>query len=153
MTIQLARDEGFNPDVADYERRFKAFQDKSRGDQKISATALDFGNLPETDDSAKYDCSNRFAKVLAWVQGDRVITSGGLRDGDEAALIFDRTSRDGVVRRRAFDVTLRVFGVHEFAALLRQAHLRPVNIYGGYDLSPLTDDSDSMIVVAEREEA
>jgi hypothetical protein len=67
--------------------------------------------------------------------------------------MFDRTSRDGVVRRRAFDVTLRVFGVHELAALLRQAHLRPVNIYGGYDLSPLTDDSDSMIVVAEREEA
>jgi SAM-dependent methyltransferase len=68
-------------------------------------------------------------------------------------LIFDRTTHDGAVRRRAFDVTLRVFGVHEFQALLRRAHLRPVHIYGGYDLSPLTDDSDSMIVVAEREEA
>ena len=91
MTIQLARDEGFEPDVADYEQRFKAFQDKSRGAEKVSLAALDFDNLPETDDSAKYDCSNNLARLVGWVQGDRVISTGALREGEEAALLFDRT--------------------------------------------------------------
>lgn len=68
-------------------------------------------------------------------------------------LIFDRVASDGAVRRRAFDVTLRVFGRQEFALLLAQAGLRVAHVYGDYDLSPLTDDSDTMIVVADREGA
>jgi len=66
-------------------------------------------------------------------------------------LIFDRMASDGSVRRVAFDVTLRVFGRHEYEALLAQAGLRASRVYGSYDLSPLTDGSDTMIVVAERE--
>jgi precorrin-6B methylase 2 len=66
-------------------------------------------------------------------------------------LIFDRLAADGTVRRRTFDVTLRVFGRQEFELLLAQAGLRLTQIYGDYDLSPLSDDSDTMIVVASRE--
>lgn len=70
-----------------------------------------------------------------------------------ATLIFDRVAKDGTLRRRMFDVTLRVFGRHEIELLLRQAGLRLAACYGGYDLSPLTDDSDTMILVAELEGA
>lgn len=68
-------------------------------------------------------------------------------------LIFDRTAHDGTVRRVTFDVTLRVYGRHEYELLLAQAGLRVSQVYGGYDLSPLTDDSDTMIFVVEREGA
>jgi SAM-dependent methyltransferase len=66
-------------------------------------------------------------------------------------LIFDRLASNGAVRRRTFDVTLRVFGQQEFELVLARAGLRVAHVYGDYDLSPLTDDSDTMIVVADRE--
>jgi SAM-dependent methyltransferase len=67
------------------------------------------------------------------------------------ALIFDRApARGGPVRRRAFDVTLRVFGRFEFELLLQRCGMRIARIYGGADLSPFTHDSDTMVVVAER---
>jgi len=65
--------------------------------------------------------------------------------------IFDRAGADGAVRRRTFDVTQRVYGKQEFELLLGEAGLRAAQWYGGHDLSPLSDDSDSMIVVAEGE--
>jgi SAM-dependent methyltransferase len=68
-------------------------------------------------------------------------------------LFFDRTGRDGLARRRTFDVTLRVFGRQEFELLLSRAGLQMAQVYGGYDLSPPTEDSDTMIVVAQREGA
>lgn len=65
-------------------------------------------------------------------------------------LIHDRTPADGgTVRRRSFDATLRVWGRFEFEALLERAGLRLAQVYGDYDLSPLADGSDRMIVVAE----
>ena len=91
MTIQLARDDGLSPDVADYERRFKAFQDRSRGGERVSVSALDFGNLPETDDSGKYDCVNASAQLVGYVQGDSVFATGALGPGVEASILLDRT--------------------------------------------------------------
>jgi SAM-dependent methyltransferase len=81
------------------------------------------------------------------------MTADGAAQTTTTTLIFDRTGRDGVVRRRTFDVTLRVFGRQEFELLLSQAGLQVSQAYGGYDLSPLTEDSDTMIVVAQREGA
>lgn len=64
-------------------------------------------------------------------------------------LVFDRVpAGGGAVHRRAFDVTLRVFGRFEFELLLQHAGLRLRQIYGDYDLSPFSDDSDTMIIVA-----
>lgn len=69
-----------------------------------------------------------------------------------ATLIFDRVPvPSGPVHRRTFDVTMRVFGRFEFDLLLRDAGLRLARIYGDTGLSPFTDDSDTMIIVAERE--
>ena len=90
MTLQMARDDGFTPDVADYEKRFKAFQDQSRGEVS-AAIAVEFGTLPDTDDRGKYDCFNSKATVLAFVRGDSVDTGGELGEGEEAAVLLDRT--------------------------------------------------------------
>jgi SAM-dependent methyltransferase len=65
-------------------------------------------------------------------------------------LIHDRTpAGGGAVRRRMFDATLRVWGRFEFGALLERAGMRAAQIYGDNDLSPLTDASDRMVIVAE----
>ena len=52
------------------------------------------------------------------------------------------------MRRRTLDVTLRAFGRYEFELLLEAAGLRIANVYGGADLSPFDDASDTLFVVA-----
>lgn len=65
--------------------------------------------------------------------------------------IFDRTpAGGGPVRRRVMDVTMRATGKAEAELLLREAGLRLQQVYGSADLSPFTDGSDSMIIVAGR---
>jgi SAM-dependent methyltransferase len=66
-------------------------------------------------------------------------------------LIFDRIAADGTVRRRTFDVALRVSGRFEIEMALQRAGLRLSALYGDTDLSPFTDASDTMVIVAERE--
>lgn len=64
-------------------------------------------------------------------------------------VVYDRTpAGGGPVRRRVVQVELRVFGLQEFRLLLERAELRLLHVYGGADLSPLTDASDTMVVVA-----
>jgi hypothetical protein len=70
-----------------------------------------------------------------------------------STLIFDRTDADGVVRRRTLEVTLRATGRFELELLLARAGLRIESVYGGADLSPFTDASDTMVVVAKLEGA
>jgi SAM-dependent methyltransferase len=65
-----------------------------------------------------------------------------------ATWIFDRVDAHGNVRRRSFDVTLRLTGQHELRLLLERAGLRLLHIYGDVDLSPFDDASDSMVFVA-----
>ena len=91
MTMQLARDDGFEPDVEDYQRRFKEFQDKSRGDKMGGDVAVDFGDLPDTDDAGKYDCPNKHATLVGFLRGDTVYAAGTLNEGDEASLLLDKT--------------------------------------------------------------
>jgi hypothetical protein len=63
-------------------------------------------------------------------------------------VIFDRTAEDGSVRRRRIDVTMRAIGRFEVEYLLTAAGLRLTDVYGDTDLSPYTDASDRMIIVA-----
>jgi len=70
-----------------------------------------------------------------------------------STLIFDRTDAGGVVRRRTLEVTLRATGRFELELLLARAGLRIESLYGGTDLSPFTDASDTMVVVARLEGA
>ena len=97
---------------------------------------------------------------LEWVRPDATgesvaklssVTSSPARQLTMFTLIFDRTGPDGVVRRRTLDVTLRATGRYEMELLLGRAGLRLAAIYGGADLSPFVDDSDTMVIVAELE--
>jgi SAM-dependent methyltransferase len=98
---------------------------------------------------------------LEWVRpdpatGEQVtklssVTSSRSRQLTMFTLMFDRTGAGGVVHRRTFDVTLRATGRYEMQMLLERAGLRLAAIYGGTDLSPFADDSDTMVIVAELE--
>jgi SAM-dependent methyltransferase len=64
-------------------------------------------------------------------------------------MIFDRyQASGGPLRRRAYDLWLRIYGLPEFEALLSGAGLRLTQAYGDADLSPLTSASDRMVLVA-----
>lgn len=67
-------------------------------------------------------------------------------------IAFDRLAADGTVRRRLIEVAMRAIGRYEIAYLLERAGLRLRDLYGDTDLSPYTDESDRMIIVAEANE-
>ncbi len=100
---------------------------------------------------------------LEWVRPDPAtgqpvtklssVTSSRARQLTMFTLMFDRTDAEGVVHRRTFDVTLRATGRYELELLLGRAGLRLAAVYGGADLSPFDDDSDTMVIVAELEGA
>ena len=88
---QMAGEAGLLVDRAEYERLFKEFQEQSRqGGKKFAVTAVK-GELPPTDDSAKYDAVLISARLLGWVKDNAVVTSGKLTAGDTAALLLDHT--------------------------------------------------------------
>jgi SAM-dependent methyltransferase len=64
-------------------------------------------------------------------------------------IIIDRMRSDGAVQRRVIEVPMRAIGRFELEYLLRDAGLRLTDLYGDTSLSPYTDASDRMIVVAE----
>jgi alanyl-tRNA synthetase len=94
ITEQMAAEAGLKVDRKEYERLFKDFQDKSgEGRKKFVVTAVK-GDLTKTDDSLKYDLQPLAAKakLLGWVKDNTVNPSSRLDDGDEAALLLDRTA-------------------------------------------------------------
>ncbi len=92
LTRQLAEERGLTVDVDEYERLFAEFQEASgKGRKAAGSGAVDFGDLPDTDDSGKYGCVNDDAIVLAFVRGDDVVTSGSINANDEVGVLLDRT--------------------------------------------------------------
>jgi SAM-dependent methyltransferase len=65
---------------------------------------------------------------------------------------YERTARDGTVRRQISEHRLRYVQRFEMEYLLALAGLAQVDVYGDYDLGPLTNDSERMIVIARRKE-
>ncbi len=63
---------------------------------------------------------------------------------------YETTDPEGIVRRRQSDHYLRYVYPFELEYLLRMASLAQADIYGDYDLGPLTNDSERMIVIARR---
>lgn len=61
---------------------------------------------------------------------------------------YERTGADGIVRRTTAEHLLRYVYRFEIEYLLHLAGLTLVDIYGEYDLGPLTNDSERMIVIA-----
>jgi hypothetical protein len=63
---------------------------------------------------------------------------------------YEATNADGVVRRRTSTHVLRYVYRFEAECLLELAGLALVDVYGDYDLGPLTNESERMIVMARR---
>jgi SAM-dependent methyltransferase len=62
---------------------------------------------------------------------------------------YDAIAADGAVKRTLVPLTLRYTFPAEMGLLLERANFKLAHLYGGYDESPLTDESERMIVVAE----
>lgn len=65
---------------------------------------------------------------------------------------YERTGSDGIVRRSQSEHRLHYVYPNECRYLLEQAGLFLLDLYGDYDLGPLTNDSERMIVIAGRSE-
>ena len=64
--------------------------------------------------------------------------------------IYDLEAADGSLRRVTGEVDLRFTGRYEMEALLREAGLDLVQLYGDYDLTPYNETSESLITVAQQ---
>ncbi len=79
-----------------------------------------------------------------------------VHDDDEATqtrmlrVTYETVDADGLVRRQVGEHYLRYVYRFEMEYLLHLAGLVLVDVYGDYDLGPLTNDSERMIVVARR---
>jgi SAM-dependent methyltransferase len=63
---------------------------------------------------------------------------------------YETTAVDGFVRRRMSDHLLRYVYPFELGYLLRLSGLAQADIYGDYELGPLTNESERMVVLARR---
>lgn len=96
-----------------------------------------------------------------------LVFSGELEDGthldawhvheDDLALqvrtlrvMYDLLGEDGILRRRQSEHLLRYVYRFEIEYLLRFAGLALTDVYGDYELGPLTNESERMIVIARR---
>jgi alanyl-tRNA synthetase len=92
ITTQMAAEVGLTVDEERYKQRMKEFQDSSGKDRKKVVLTAVTGDLPKTDDAPKYDGLTAKAKVVGWVRDNAVEKGGRLEEGDEAALLVDRTN-------------------------------------------------------------
>jgi len=67
-------------------------------------------------------------------------------------ITYERTGADGIVRREQSEHQLRYVYRFEMEYLLNMAGLAQLDVYGDYELGPLTSDSERMIVIARRQE-
>ena len=68
----------------------------------------------------------------------------------DTTFFYDRLRRDGTVERVAAPFVLRYIGRFELELLLERAGFGDLQLYGSYDLAPLTAASERMIAVAAR---
>jgi SAM-dependent methyltransferase len=68
----------------------------------------------------------------------------------ELLVIYDLTAPDGTLRRQRSEHRLRYVYPFELEYLVHMAGLALVDRYGDYDLGPLTNESERMIVIARR---
>ena len=71
----------------------------------------------------------------------------------DVSCIYDEVSPTGVVRRTLAPFVLRYFFPNELRLLFEGTGFAIEAMYGGYDLEPLTDQSDRLIVVGRNQPA
>jgi alanyl-tRNA synthetase len=92
LTEQMAAEVGLRVDQPGYDAAMEEHRRRSgEGREKVVISAVT-GELPKTEDSAKYGADVLEATVLGWVKDNTVIREGALEEGDEVALLLDRTN-------------------------------------------------------------
>lgn len=92
ITTKLAADAGLTVDRAGYDKLIEEFKKKSGEGRKTIVVSAIKGELPKTDDSAKFTPGELSAKVVGWVDDNTVIKTGSLEVGDEVGLLLDKTN-------------------------------------------------------------
>ena len=91
----------------------------------------------ETTDGEPFDCYHLHEDDLA-------LQARHLR------VTYETTGEDGVVRRRVSEHLLRYVYRFELEYLLDRAGLQLADVYGDYNLGPLTNASERMVAIARR---
>lgn len=92
ITEQMAAEAGLKVDRTGYDQLMADAKRKAREAQKKHIVTAVSGELPKTDDSAKYGSGEIQAKVLGWILGSDVVRNGQLRGEEAVALLVDRTN-------------------------------------------------------------
>ncbi|MGE3073330.1 MAG: class I SAM-dependent methyltransferase [Dehalococcoidia bacterium] len=91
----------------------------------------------ETEDGAQFDCFHLHADDLATQTRHLRVT-------------YESVDESGLVRRRTSEHLLRYVYRFELEYLLDRAGLVLGDVYGDYELGPLTNESERMVVMARR---
>jgi alanyl-tRNA synthetase len=92
ITEQMADEVGLKVDRAGFERAMEKAKQASRGAREKQTITAVAGEMPRTDDSPKYVSLTGGAMVVGWVKDNAVTKTGRLEEGEEAALLLDRTN-------------------------------------------------------------
>src|SRR5581483_12188918 len=82
ITEQMAAEAGLKVDRDGYARLMEEAKRKAREAQKKHVVTAVTGDLPITDDAAKYASGEICATVLGWVAGNAVVRDGELAEGE-----------------------------------------------------------------------
>jgi alanyl-tRNA synthetase len=92
ITEQMAAEAGLRVDRAEYARLMEDAKRNAREAAKKHLVTAVSGDLPRTDDDPKYRNDEIGATVLGWVAGHAVVDDGELGEGEQVALLVDRTN-------------------------------------------------------------
>ena len=92
ITQQMAKEQGLTVDVTGYERAMEEAKERARkGGKKFVVTAVK-GELPQTNDAAKFAPETIESKVVGWVVDNEFVTTGKVSAGEKVGLVLDRTN-------------------------------------------------------------
>jgi alanyl-tRNA synthetase len=89
---QMAAEANLKVDREGYQTELDEARTKARGARKKFTVTAVQGEVPATDDSAKYGPMTAKARLVGWVKDNKVVTSGMLEDDEEVGLLLDRTN-------------------------------------------------------------
>ena len=95
LTQLMARERGLTVNEEQFAELMNQQRQRARQASKgagVKAALAEDLSLPATDDSAKYSLSPLEARLFGWIADGKWSDSGELRQGQEAALVVDRTN-------------------------------------------------------------
>jgi alanyl-tRNA synthetase len=92
LTQQMAEERGLRIDWEEYKKCMDEHENISRAGEKKAVVSAIHGELPTTDDSAKYKGPTTKAKIVGWVKDNLVGNTGQFNCGDQLALLLNKTN-------------------------------------------------------------